>query len=280
VALHPRLENALLIYENSGRAALSEIYDSYASIAIQADVPMAIFTPTWRANPERMAEARVGRNVNSDAVMFLKDLRESWDKEGRIFIGGLLGCKNDCYRPEAGLPAAAAQSFHRQQVRHLTEAGVDFLLAATLPSVPEARGIALSMESSGLPYLISFVIDRQGFVLDGNSLEYAFASIDTACRRPPLGYMINCAYPSFLQAHRLAPRTLSRLLGFQANASSIDQLDLDGSGRLKADAVDDWGDRMIELHRRYGLKILGGCCGTGPAHLSYLARELGFRKNG
>lgn len=127
--------------------------------------------------------------------------------------------------------------------------------------------------------ICSVLNDRQGFVMDGNSLEQAFDAIDTTCSRPPLGYMINCAYPSFLQAHRLAPRILSRLLGFQANGSSLDQADLDGNTQLQADAIDDWSNRLIQLHRQYGLKILGGCCGTGPAHLAYLVRELGFCKN-
>ena len=90
--------------------------------------------------------------------------------------------------------------------------------------------------------------------------------------------MVSWAYPSFLQAHRLAPRVLSRRLGFQANASSLDQSDLDANTRLQADAIDDGGQRMIQLHRQFDLKTLGGCCGSGPDHLAYLGRELGFKK--
>ena len=276
VPLHPHLENALLIYDKVGMSALTDIYDDYASIAIRAGVPMVLFTPTWRANPNRIAAACVNPNLNSDAVAFLCDIRASWDADISIFIGGLVGCKYDCYKPDLGLTMPAAQAFHQEQVDQLADAGVDFLLAATLPAVSEACGIALAMASTAIPYVISFVIDRQGLILDGNSLEQAFEAIDAACSRPPLGYMINCAYPSFLQAHRLAPRILARLLGFQANGSSLDQADLDGNAHLQSDAIDDWSQRMIRLHRRYGLKILGGCCGTGPAHLAYLVRELGF----
>ena len=275
VLLHPHLENALLIYDKTGRSTLTDIYGDYASIATRAGVPMIMFTPTWRANPHRIAAARVNRNLNSDAVAFLCDLRASREKDTPIFIGGLVGCKYDCYKPDLGLTTSAAQSFHQEQVHQLAEAGVDFLLAATLPAVPEACGIALAMASTAMPYFISFVIDRQGFVMDENSLGQAFDTIDAACSRPPLGYMINCAYPSFLQAHQLAPRTLARLVGFQANGSSLDQSDLNGNTQLQADSIDDWSHRMIRLHRRYGLKILGGCCGTGPAHMAYLVRELG-----
>jgi homocysteine S-methyltransferase len=272
--LHPRLENALLIYDDRGRAALTGVYHEYASIARQAGVPILICTPTWRANPERISTSGATRDVNGDAVAFLRQLRNQWmDQPSSLFIGGLVGCKNDCYKPEEGLPTDAATAFHIVQVHQLADAGADILLAATLPAVDEACGIALAMQTTGLPYIISFVINRRGSILDGQSLEQAFKRIDAVCSRPPLGYMINCAYPSFLRAHEQPRKVLARLIGIQANASSSDHAELDGSERLQADAVDDWGDRMILLNRRHGIKILGGCCGTGPAHLKYLVHR-------
>ena len=100
VALHPRLENALLIYDDVGRTALTGVYRDYVSIARQAGVPILICTPTWRANPERISAAGITRDVNGDAVAFLKQLRNQWmDRPSSLFIGGLVGCKNDCYKP-------------------------------------------------------------------------------------------------------------------------------------------------------------------------------------
>jgi S-methylmethionine-dependent homocysteine/selenocysteine methylase len=48
---------------------------------------------------------------------------------------------------------------------------VDFLLGATLPAVSEATGIAIAMAETNIPYIISFVINREGKILDGNSLR-------------------------------------------------------------------------------------------------------------
>jgi methionine synthase I (cobalamin-dependent) len=31
---------------------------------------------------------------------------------------------------------------------------------------------------------------------------------------------------------------------------------------------------MLELHRTFGVKVLGGCCGTDAEHLRYLARGI------
>lgn len=36
------------------------------------------------------------------------------------------------------------------------------------------------------------------------------------------------------------------------------------------ESVYDWGDEMLALNRRHGVKILGGCCGTGEEHLHYI----------
>ena len=40
------------------------------------------------------------------------------------------------------------------------------------------------------------------------------------------------------------------------------------------DPIGDWGDRMIDLNTRYGIKILGGCCGTDAGHLEYIVSHI------
>ena len=83
--------------------------------------------------------------------------------------------------------------------------------------------------------------------------------------------MVNCAHPSFLCAATQPPRLFERLIGFQANASALDHCELDNASQLQEDDLTSWGDEMLALNRRFGVKILGGCCGTGVDHLRYLA---------
>jgi len=197
VELHPRLVHALLIYDRVGARELSNLYNRYIPVAQKAGVPIAICTPTWRSNKERLSEAKLSSDVNKDVVDFMKRLRDDWSPwEENILIGGLIGCRNDCYKPEEGLSSQEAYDFHSWQLNKLTEAGVDFLIAETLPAVPEAKGIAQAMSENGIPYFICFVIDRKGKILDGNSLEYAFNEVDSACDIPPTGFIISCSYPS------------------------------------------------------------------------------------
>jgi S-methylmethionine-dependent homocysteine/selenocysteine methylase len=147
------------------------------------------------------------------------------------------------------------------------------LLAETLPNVDEAIGIARAMAATNVPYLISFVISRDGRVLDGTPLLDAIRRVDEAVDRKPLGFMVNCAYPTFLCADQQPAELFERLIGYQANASSLDHCDLDGADELQAESVADWGAEMLRLNRQFGLKILGGCCGTNADYLRYLVND-------
>jgi S-methylmethionine-dependent homocysteine/selenocysteine methylase len=271
ITLHPRLVNAPLIYEEAGRQALGSLYQSYIDIAREAKTPFLMCTPTWRTNQQRVAETNIKSSINIDAAHFLQTLRDTQkDNRASIKIGGLIGCKNDCYRPQEALSASRAEQFHAWQIEQLKQGGVDFIIAETLPNVDEAMGIAKALEHCGLPYFISFVISRDGFVLDGTDLYTAIKKIDANTRRQPVGFMVNCAYPSFLNAATQPPGLFKRLTGYLANASSRDHCDLDGAEELLMEDVSEWGEMMLELNRTYGVKVLGGCCGTNEQHLNYL----------
>jgi len=274
IRLHPNLVHAPLIYDDKGRKELQRLYQDYISIATSAEFPLITCTPTWRANYERVAESQVNLDINSDIVHFMKDLRDAQGLGATMIkIGGLVGCKKDCYKPEEGLSVSESEIFHSWQIEQLAQAGVDFLIAETLPNIEEAIGIAKAMEKTARPYIISFVINRRGYILDGTSLLEAVTHIDAATEQQPLCYMVNCSYPTFLCTEKQPANLFNRLIGCQANASSLDHCDLNKSTQLETENVDEWGDEMLKLNRKYGMKILGGCCGTGAEHLKYLVKE-------
>jgi S-methylmethionine-dependent homocysteine/selenocysteine methylase len=274
VELHPELVNAPLIYDTAGADALRDLYETYIEIAEQAGLPLLLCTPTWRANRERVDSSGAPRTINRDAVAFLRGIPQG----GEIRIGGLIGCKNDSYRPELGLPVEEAEAFHAWQLGELAEAGVDFLVAETICTVTEAVGIARAMSKTDLPSIISFVIRRDGRIFDGTNLLEGMLEVDRKSEEWLAGFMVNCAWPAFLRAENQPPELFQRLIGFQANGSSRDHTELDGAAELLADDIAVWGELMLDLNRKYGVKILGGCCGTGPAHLRYLVENRASRK--
>ncbi len=272
ISLDPLLENAPLVYDSITGDRMMSIYQSYIDIARSSDLPFVMCTPTWRTNRERVEASDCPKSINQDVVRFLNKVRSQNDTfKSNIRIGGMLGCKYDCYLPEQGLDMNESWSFHQWQADQLAEGMVDFLIAQTMPNVQEARGMAKSLEATGLPYIISFVISRSGLILDGTPLMDAIDRIDDERPHPPDGYAINCAYPSFLNASQQPERLYERLIGYFANASSLDHCELEGAPQLLADPVEDWGNRMLELNTVYGIKMLGGCCGTGVEHIEYLS---------
>jgi len=272
VELHPTLFNTPLIYgPATSREAMEAIYLEYLETARSAALPMLLTAPTWRLDACRVAQADVPASINRDAVAFLISLRARAENHGTpVAVGALVGPKNDCYRPKLSPDADEAAEFHRTQILELASTEADFLLAQTLPAVPEALGIARSMETTGKPYIISFCTGTDGRVFDGTPLPEAMARLDAALATPPTGYFVNCTHPRFL-LDAYPPGSLSRLVGIQANGSSRDVTALDGCDATVADPLETWSAAMLELHDKHEVPILGGCCGTSLPHLKALA---------
>lgn len=275
VSLHPSLIHAHLIYDTCGKQELYKIYNSYIQVAKDKNVPLLICTPTWRSNQENVLNANISHSINEDAVQYLIELREQIDLgDLEVLIGGTIGPKNDCYRPELGLSVKDAELFHKWQINQLCNAKADFIIAETLPSVEEALGIAFACSQSSTDYIISFVISKDGKVIDGTPLSEAIDRIDESVTRKPLGYFINCAFPTFLCADHQPKELFKRLIGFQGNASSLDHCELDNADMLHQEDISIWGVEMLKLKNEYGVKILGGCCGTNEKHLKYIVDNL------
>jgi len=279
--LDPEIVHAAFIYNDNYRAVLWRIYAEYIGALKPAGVPFLIFTSTWRANRERLAAAGLDvRTVNADNVRFLRTLRSGHpDDEDRIYIGGLLGCRGDAYKPEEALSEDEAVAFHRTQAGALMEGGADFLFASTLPALTEAVGIARVFASLTSAYMLSFVIRPDGRLLDGTTLHDALTTIDARVTPAPLAYMVNCVHPRvFLSAMNhpahSSPFVRSRMLGLQANTSEKSPEELDGLGELDTAEAVQFAEDMDALRASCGTRLLGGCCGTDHRHISALAERV------
>ncbi len=271
------LANAALIYNADGRNYLESIYQQYLKIGREKNLPIIILTPTWRANKERITKAGlINKNVNKDAFLFLNKIRKSYGEYSqKIFIGGLIGCKGDAYKPAEALSREEAVEFHSYQLSLLAEAGVDFLIASTLPANNEAVGIAEAMSKTKLPYILSFIIRENGNILDGTPLSEVISKINSSVSPNPIGYMVNCVHPAlFIKALEQNPELTKRVLGIQANTSCKTPEELDGSEELDTEEPEIFANHMKELHKNFVIKILGGCCGTDERHISAIAENL------
>jgi homocysteine S-methyltransferase len=281
LVLDPDLVNAAFIYAAVPRAALEAIYRQYLEIGRAFGLPLLLSTSTWRASRERIAAAGyAGVDVNGDNVRFLEELRQREPGYAeQVAICGLMSCRGDAYVPAEALAVAEARQYHAWQAERLAAAGVDLLLAATLPALSEATGLALALAATGTPYLVSFVVRPQGTLLDGTPLREAIAAIDAAVTPAPLAYLINCTHASFARAAlthaaHASPLVRQRVVGLFANTAARAPEELNDNAILVEEDPDVFGQAVAALQRDLGLKILGGCCGTDDRHIRALARRL------
>ena len=279
--LDPILMNGPLIYGGEGRSILKAIYGEYLDIARSSGLPLLSLTPTWRTSPERLRQSKFARmDLNGDAVRFLDEIRRDHREfADQVYIGGLMGCRGDAYRPEEALSRGEARAHHAAQAAALAGAGPDYLLASTMPEMEEALGMAEAIAGTGCPYIVSFIIRPTGHVLDGTPLDVAMSRIEDEVYPRPLGYMVNCVHSSVLEGAFSTPpgeRALAsgRLLGLQANTSARSPEELDGLQELEGEAPAAFAAGMCELRHRFGLRMLGGCCDTDGGHMAALAAAL------
>jgi len=282
VDLDPYIAHSGLIYDSKGKEVLRKIYMEYMDIGKKYNLPMLSLAPTWRANPERIKKSIFSKykNINKDCVEFLKEIRESYsDYSNLIFIGGMMACKGDAYRPEEALSKEAAELFHKEQAARLAESEANFIKAATLPAVSEAYGIASAISFHRIPYILSFVIKPNGTILDGTPIHEAIELIDSEIHPKPIFYMVNCVHPTIFEQAidketNFSKKITDRILGFQANTSSKSPDELDNLSQLDMSDPEEFGDLMVSLHNRFGIKVLGGCCGSDGNHITEIAKRI------
>ena len=197
----------------------------------------------------------------------------------QVVICGLMSCRGNAYSPGDAMAIGEAVQFHSWQAGKLAEAGVDFLLAATLPAISEATGLAMALAATGKPYILSFVVRPDGTLLDGTPLKDAIAVIDATVTPPPWAYLINCTHASIAKSALMHDTNSSatvrrRVVGLLANTAALSPEELDDSACLVEEDPESFGSAVASLHRDLGLKILGGCCGTDDRHIRALATRL------
>lgn len=215
------------------------------------------------------------RRLNASAAAMHCGIRESFNPHP-VYVAGVVGPSGDAYTPGEALPAREAREYHAVQIGALAKSGVDFLYAPTFPAVEEALGVSAAMAESSLPHVVSFVLGRDGRVLDGTPLHAAIERIDAEA--PPLFYSISCVHTSVV-ARALREEAASkfvghRLLELKANASALRTEELVKLDHLEGDDPERFASGMCEIHREFGLRVLGGCCGTDDRHIRALAARM------
>lgn len=276
IEFDPEVGIGALVTDSRWQPALWEIHRGYLEIGLEAGLPVLLQTDTWRAHPRRVARSRYSdRDLNAENARMLRDLRHTEaERGGTVIIGGLVGPLGDGYGGDIAPSAEVAEMEMRAQVEELETAGVDVLIAGTLPNAEEALGISRALAASTLPYIVGVVVRADGTLLDATPLRDFVERVDHGTPRPPLGYALNCVHPTIADEALAAQPIGDRAIGLFANASALTPEELDGRDELDASTPEAFAVELIATGQTHGLSILGGCCGTDASHLRAVAALL------
>jgi 5-methyltetrahydrofolate--homocysteine methyltransferase len=213
-----------------------------------------------------------GEGLGSQAVEVNRraaELARQIAGEGR-FVAGDMGPTGKLLAPLGPATAGEVTEAYAEQAQGLAEGGVDLILIETMSDLGEARAAIEGVRRvADLPLFCTFSFDTHGRTMMGlrpaqaaRELGPLVQGIGANCGRDP------AEYAAFLTAMGQAAPGLP--LWAKPNA---------GLPRLADDAViyeatpAYMGQIAVEL-RAAGAQVLGGCCGTTPAHIAAMAAAL------
>jgi S-methylmethionine-dependent homocysteine/selenocysteine methylase len=269
----PEFAAFVLLDNEEGLDELRRYYEPYVSLARESGTGLVLETPTWRASPGWAARLDVSPEkldwLNRRAVALMEELRRSAG-DNPVVISGCVGPEGDGYRPAKLLSADAARAYHATQIGTFADTAADMVTAITMTYADEATGVAQAASDAGLPSVISFTLETDGRLPNGQGLGEAIEAVDEATSGAPAYYMINCAHPThFDDVLGTDEPWRDRILGLRANASMMSHDELDEAEELDDGDPADLGARYAALRPRLpSLNVLGGCCGTDHRHVA------------
>lgn len=277
-----------MLKDEKGCSEMKNYYRNYLDIAASYNTGFILESPTWRANPDWIKKVGYREselyNINKKAIDMMVELKEEYSGKIRsILISGCIGPRGDGYIPAEKMSINEAKEYHLQQIRALSETPVDMISAYTINYVEEAIGITLACEEVGLPCVISFTVETDGFLPSGISMKDAIELIDSSVETKPLYYMINCAHPDHFTNEINAGvdhNWTSRINGIRSNASRKSHRELDNSTMLDRGNPRDLGLQNRELKNNLQhMMVFGGCCGTDEEHVQEIIQHLRYKND-
>ena len=239
-------------------------------------------TNTFNAN--RISQSDYGAEglvaeINEAAARIIREVVDSASDGRKRWVAGAIGPTNKTLSlsPDVNDPGFREVDFdevkavYREQIDALVRGGVDFVLIETVFDTLNCKAaIMAALEAEAalgreLPIMISMTLtDLSGRNLSGHTVEGFWASVRHA---RPLTIGLNCSFGAAqLRPHLAAlSKQAETLVMAYPNAGLPNELgEYDEVAEETAAQVREWVDEGL-------VNIVGGCCGTTPAHIAAIA---------
>lgn len=193
------------------------------------------------------------------------------EARGRAYVGGSIGPTGQFVEPLGEIAFDEMKDAFKEQAAALISAGADLISLETFLDIKECRAalIAIREISADIPVLAMLTFDDNGRSVLGTPPEAAAITL-TAAGADLIGSNCGLGVDGIYDI-LCRMRTVTHLpLISQANAG-LPQL-IDGTTVFPGtpEEMTAYHDRMIAL----GVRVIGGCCGTTPAHIRAMKDAL------
>jgi 5-methyltetrahydrofolate--homocysteine methyltransferase len=258
---------------------IQEIHESFLAVGSEA-----VETDTFRGNRLTLAEYGLGDRTLEINIAAAQIARRACDKYEELtgiprFVAGSMG-------PSGKLPSGndpdlsditfdeLAELFYEQS-QGLVEGGVDLLIVETSQDILEVKaavhGINRYFEDSGnrVPLQVQITLDVSGRMLFGTDIAGALTTLEAL----PIDILgMNCSTgPEYM---RQPIQYLVERSRFPISVLPNAGLPLNVDGEAVYPMEPDPFSEMVSEFTRWGVNIVGGCCGTRPEHLSKLYQKV------
>ena len=205
--------------------------------------------------------------------------REIADAAGRpVIVAGSVGPTGEIMEPMGALTHELAVEMFHEQAEGLKEGGADVLWVETISAPEEYKAAAEAAKLADMPWCGTMSFDTAGRTMMGlTSADMAVLveKLDYA----PVAFGANCGVG--------ASDLLRTVLGFAAQGAERPIIAKGNAGipkyvdgHIHYDGTPDLMADYAALARDSGARIIGGCCGTTPAHLEKMRAALETRPKG
>jgi 5-methyltetrahydrofolate--homocysteine methyltransferase len=192
------------------------------------------------------------------------------------FVAGSIGPTTKAISLTGGITFERLRAAYREQAEGLVEGGVDCLLVETSQDALNVKAAALGIQDAlaaqgrSVPILLSATIEPMGTMLAGQSIDAFYAAVE---HFQPLTVGLNCATgPEFMIDHL---RTLSSIATCAVHCYPNAGLP-DSDGRYE-ETPESLARKMRRFVDEGLVNLVGGCCGTTPAHVAALRKVIDGR---
>jgi 5-methyltetrahydrofolate--homocysteine methyltransferase len=229
-----------------------------------------ILTDTFGATSLRLHGSKYegkSTELNKRAVELARQAAEP----NGVFVGGSLGPVGALLKPYGPLTEEEVSDSYAEQAKALTEAGVDLLVIETQFSIEEARAALEGvLKSSLLPVVVSFSYDKGVRTMMGVKPSQV---VNTFKSRGVAALGANCG-KSLETMEQVIQEMAAAGPGAPIWAKPNAGMPVAGAFPARYDITpEQMGAAAVRLAQA-GAQIVGGCCGTTPAHVAAIAAAV------